>query len=132
MSGTAAAAATNRRRSASAGGNGGSSCCCTDDDRSGGSDADGDGGCSNSDDADSDGEFIGALAAAAAVGHDPDREWEQLGAAGDPVADWERLDSDSADSAAEPTRADAAEWTTEIVATDLRRRCPVRNGNREY
>lgn len=134
--------ATSRRRSASAGGNGSGGCCgpATDDDDDGGGGGGSDGGCSDSDsDADSDGEFVGALAAAAAVGHDPDREWDRLGAAGDPVADWERSGdrSDSADSAAEESGreaadgADAVEWTTEIVAADLRRSGPVRNGKDE-
>lgn len=135
------AATVRRRRSASAGGNG----RWYDDDGCGGggdgvgngdgsgSDSAGDVG-SDSDDQDSDGEFIGALAAAAAVGHDPDREWTGS-AGGDPTADWEQWGSSSAsgsdgdaDLANSAHRRQAIEWTAEIVATDLRRTCPVRNG----
>lgn len=122
-------------RSASVGGNGYSSNCCTtsdgddsDDSGSGSGSNFGDGG-SNSDEQDSDGEFIGALAAAAVVGHDPNREWAQQGASGDPIADWDCCYSDSEDSATETIAIDGeVEWTTEIVATDLRHGCPYRNG----
>lgn len=131
-----AAMTVRRRRSASAGGNG-----WYDDDDNDDNIENGDGSGSesgdvgsDSDDQDSDGEFIGALAAAAAVGHDPDREWTGS-AGGDPTADWEQwCSSASSDSDANPTTVDGAhgrqaiEWTTEIVATDLRRTCPVRNG----
>lgn len=108
---------SNRRRSASAGNN---SYNQTDEENTGDSD---------SDDRDSDGEFIGALAAAAVVGHNPDREWSRRGAAGDPVADWERYDTDeTSDSADVDDDQDTIEWTSEIVATDLRHKWPHRTG----
>lgn len=111
-----------RRRSSSAGGNG---CTITDDENSdgSGSGSNSDLGESNSDEQDSDGEFIGVLAAAAAFGQDPDREWSQRGNAGDPVADWDRYDCES-DSSAEHEDDDMVEWTTEIMATDIRRKQP--------
>lgn len=127
-----------RRRSISAGGNANhSSYCSTLDDEcnsNNGSDscsdsADERGRDSNSDDQDSDGEFIGALAAAAIVGNDPYREWSLQRTSGDPVADWERHDSDS-DSVIDDydDDEDLVEWTNEIVATDLRRKRLFRNG----
>lgn len=120
----------NRRRSSSAGGNANQSSCYTstidDDDGDEDDDNDGDSGSdgenSHSEDQESDGEFIGALAAAAEFGHDPDREWTRHGAAGNPVADWDQYDSDS-DSALDDINddSDVVEWTVEISATDLRR-----------
>lgn len=108
---------SNRRRSASAGNN---SYNQIDDENNGDSD---------SDDRDSDGEFIGALAAAAVVGHNPDREWSRRGAAGDPVADWELYDTDdTSDSVDVDDDQDTIEWTSEIVATDLRHKWPHRTG----
>lgn len=125
------AVAVNKRRSSSAGGNANHSGCyaSTTDDDGGGEDDDNngdsnsDGENSHSDDQESDGEFIGALAAAAAFGHDPDREWTRYGTAGNPVADWDQYESDS-DSTLDDTNddSDVVEWTVEIVATDLRRR----------
>lgn len=114
-----------RRRSSSAGANGYN---ITDDENSEGSDSgsNSDHGESNSDEQDSDGEFIGALAAAAAFGQDPEREWLQRGSAGDPVADWDRYDYDS-DSSTEPDDDNMIEWTAEIVATDIRRKQPYQN-----
>jgi len=112
--------AIDRRRSSSAGGNG---CTITDDENSdgSGSGSNSDHDESNSDEQDSDGEFIGVLAAAAAFGQDPDREWSQRGNAGDPVADWDRYDCES-DSSVEHEDDDMVEWTTEIMATDIRRK----------
>lgn len=76
--------------------------------------------------ADSDGEFIGALAAAAAEGHDPDREWMRHGSDGDPTADWDRYDSSDSDSVVvELDDENTLEWTAEIVATDLRHGPPA-------
>ncbi|XP_060846942.1 uncharacterized protein LOC132926589 isoform X2 [Rhopalosiphum padi] len=111
-----------RRRSSSAGPNG---YTVTDDENSYGSDSgsNSDHSQSNSDEQESDGEFIGALAAAASFGQDPDREWLQRGSAGDPVADWDRYDCES-DSSAEPNDDNMVEWTTEIMATDIRRKQP--------
>lgn len=123
------AIAMNRHRSSSAGGNVNHSSCYTsttddddgDEDDENDGDSGSDGGNSHSDQ-ESDGEFIGALAAAAAFGHDPDREWTRHGTAGNPVADWDQYDSDS-DSAFDDTNdSDVVEWTVEIAATDLRRR----------
>jgi len=88
-----------------------------DDDCGCGSDADAD-----SDGQRSDGEFIGTLAAAAAVGHRPEREWARRGLCGDPAADWHRYGDDS-DSTADDGVV-TVEWTTEIVATDVRRTRP--------
>ncbi|XP_015367148.1 PREDICTED: uncharacterized protein LOC107164002 [Diuraphis noxia] len=109
-----------RHRSSSAGGNG---CTITDDENSdgSGSGSNSDHGEYNSDEQDSDGEFIGMLAAAAAFGQDPDREWSQFGNAGDPVADWDKYDFES-DSSLEQEDDDMVEWTTEIMATDMRRK----------
>lgn len=114
-----------RCRSYSAGGN---VCTTTDDEISdgSGSGSNSDHGESNSDEQDSDGEFIGALAAAAAFGQDPDREWSQRGNAGDPVADWDRYDCET-DSSAEPDDNNMIEWTTEIMATDIRLKQPHQN-----
>jgi len=123
----------NRRRSASAGGDGNNSGCCTttDEDNSEDSRSASDSDDGNSDGQESDGEFIGALAAAAVVGHHPEREWMQHGITGDPVSDWDRFDSESSESATEDVAvavSDSIEWTAEIVATDLRRRCSHRSG----
>ncbi|VVC45702.1 Hypothetical protein CINCED_3A013429 [Cinara cedri] len=131
-----------RRRSASAGGNVNHSSCCstTDDECNSINDSDScsdsaneGGGDSTSDDQDSDGEFIGALAAAATVGTDPYREWSLQRSSGDPVVDWERCDSDS-DSVVTVDNYDdddnnLVEWTNEIVATDLRRKRLFRKGS---
>lgn len=101
----------------------------------GGSDSDDTDGDANSDGQDSDGEFIGTLAVAAVVGHDPEREWAERGLSGNPVADWDRY-SDDNDSVTDDDDDNGGsddddimiEWTTEIVATELGRTRSRRNG----
>lgn len=129
--------AINRRRSTSAGDKGNKSDyyptttakCTTVSDKDNDSD-NSDDSCSNSDgnrsnsDQDSDGEFIGALAAAAAFGHNPNHEWTYRRAPGDPVANWDICISDSN---SDTDDGDMLEWTTEIMATDLRRNQPYKN-----
>lgn len=140
-----------RHRSTSAGSSRNSHCTSTTDDGGDDDGGDDDGGVgihnsgtgsgsnsdgagdSNSDDQEcSDGEFIGALAAAAAIGHDPEREWMFRGSAGDPIAHWDQYDSDSdsfnADARAAADNDIILEWTTEILAGDIRRTQPLENG----
>lgn len=106
---------SSRRRSASDGGNRHAGGC------DGSNSENGDSGSDSDQMDDSDGEFIGALAAAAVAGHDPDREWMQRSSDGDPTADWDRYESSDSDSAAVAADdGNAIEWTAEIVASDLR------------
>jgi len=132
--------AVNMHRSTSADDKGSKSDCCSittakctivsdkdkDSDNSNDSGSNSDSNRSNSEDQDSDGEFIGALAAAAAFGHNLNHEWTYRRAPGDPLSDWDICISDSN---SDTDDGDMLEWTTEIMATDLRCNQPYQNWN---